>query len=134
MFQRRLLIVAGQLRNAQLTQPLLRRRISEDRPASEPQDEGDEFVDGEDGGRRAPVSFQSLRLTLTKKRWHNEVLYLSLILYVVAGILFYCLDAGNRLSGIVGFYQVSVADVTYHLRMRQSRVLSDFARFVRQFP
>lgn len=115
MFQRRMIIVASQLRNAQLSPPQCFRRRKPHQQDDE--DERRPTIDAQlqsirnlnkrkhrlsitEGLESATTSTIPILRCLKKNR-----MSLSFILYVVIGTLFYSLEHNNRQSAILGFYE-----------------------------
>jgi len=94
--------VASRLRNVEFTGAAGRKRDGD-------QAEQDENQNHE----QLNANYKSLSFGREKKQAHRSILaslkhndiYISFIIYIVIGTLFYTFDKGNELSGILGFYQ-----------------------------
>ena len=121
MFQRRMFLVASQLRNAQLS-PQFRRRKGTQQQKSQEDDHEDDFDNDVEpqqqrSTQRSTIDHQLQSIVrLNKKKYRMSI---SFVLYVGLGTLFYSLDRNNRQSAILGFYQGTCV----------SLVMSNFAFF-----
>jgi hypothetical protein len=130
MFQRRMLIVASRLQNANLHAPRLfslskKQQEEEGQPTQQQQDGSTTATIGQSGGiterinklgaRTNVVDFDTIAINLKNKsikhkqscinKIRRNFIYIAFLLYLLVGTLFYMFDRGNEVHGILAYYQ-----------------------------
>jgi hypothetical protein len=124
MFQRRMLLVASRLQNANLTAPkLFSLKKDNEEPIPPPQQQdGSTTTIGHSGGITerinnvsATLDFDTIALNLKNKsiqksqscmdKLRRNFIYVAFVLYLLVGTLFYMYDPGNEVHGILAYYQ-----------------------------
>mmetsp|Transcript_5987 Transcript_5987/g.12734 ORF Transcript_5987/g.12734 Transcript_5987/m.12734 type:complete len:528 (+) Transcript_5987:176-1759(+) len=131
MIQRRMILVASRLPNAQLKAPQLfsKKKQQQEQPPATPSTDGDTTTIEQGGGisterrnnfsrQQATKDFDTIALNLRKKsrsshqrtqsclnKIRRNFIYVAFFLYLLVGTLFYMYDPGNEVHGVLAYYQ-----------------------------
>mmetsp|Transcript_39144 Transcript_39144/g.57756 ORF Transcript_39144/g.57756 Transcript_39144/m.57756 type:complete len:508 (-) Transcript_39144:6-1529(-) len=113
MFQRRMILVANRLPNAQLKAPQLfskkkqQQQQQQEQPPATTSNNGDTTTDFDaialNLRNKSRSSHQRTQSCLNKIR--RNFIYVAFVLYLLVGTLFYMYDPGNEVHGVLAYYQ-----------------------------